>query len=263
MKVTFQHPKDWTIPQSPNNFKDPLNQFDPSNSNHYPPMSGVYIYGLKLDVAGEKVFVPLGVGTSYKNTRSIKIRLQTHYKSNKSTSKSTKAKFDFSASTYSLQDIKDIYNDMKIFDSLSGGTKTTLAAQLSTLIYFQNLQFYYHKFSINPVPPKNNMDDNSMSIYFSKHSNSNFNTIGKKIQAKKAQYDKNFYYIYAAFPEDFINFEEILSQSINNNTFLEAVEHETKKELEKQGIFTTAKHVNRDLDVEIELSKVIDIFVKL
>ncbi len=56
MRVVFHHP--------PTNSQNPFNDFVPSNIDHYPNCSGIYIYGLKLVVDGVKKFVPMYVGIS-------------------------------------------------------------------------------------------------------------------------------------------------------------------------------------------------------
>ena len=139
MKVQFQHPL--------NGFTG----FTPSNAVHYAGLNipGIYIYGLRLSVIGEKdkKFVPLYVGIS----EDLGKRLQEHYnqESNPGTSSSKKEIFDFSKPKHSIEDIVERYSDMLIYDLATNSKLKTkqrpIVSYLQNLIWFQDLTFYNAK----------------------------------------------------------------------------------------------------------------------
>ena len=124
MRVVFNHP--------PTGSANPFNDFRPTNPTHYPNSSGIYIYGLKLNIKiGHDIinkFVPIYIGTA-KNLRDRlfvgsketkgHFKEESYYPSLKGWSKSLKEIFDFSFDTFSLDDIKARYKDMLEYDEFN------------------------------------------------------------------------------------------------------------------------------------------------
>lgn len=122
MKITFRHPQTGT--------NNPLMDFQPSNPDHYPKGSGVYIYGLKLHIDNELKFVPLYVG---KHNTNVGRRVFEHYYQERMPGNSCKEIFDLT-NIKSLDDIRTLYEAMNKYDSVKG--KPLVRISNEKLIWF-------------------------------------------------------------------------------------------------------------------------------
>jgi hypothetical protein len=184
--------------------KNPFNEFDPNNSMHYPIGSGVYIYGIKVEIDGEIKFVPICVGES----ENLKDRLRIDhfigkFQKNYSNLFSTKQKnisekkelWDFSKNQLSILDIAKIYCDMRLYILMnSDSNRTTLEYmlrlnQLKSLIYFQNNNYFNAKYGKHHENPHQNISASEACIEFPTSKN--------KISGTLKNFVDNFYFVYA------------------------------------------------------------------
>ena len=188
MQVVFQHP--------PTGTSNPFNNFVPSNTNHYPNCSGIYIYGLRLVVGRVKKFVPLYVGIG----GNIFNRLYTHhYLLSKTSGKSKKELFDFSLPNFHLNDVRDRYSEMLIYDVATNRRyriQQPLVFNLPHLVYFQSSCIYNYKFSLPAIGDVNHVD---AIQHLRKYTQNNAaKTCADNIENTKAKFDDDFYFVYAS-----------------------------------------------------------------
>jgi len=143
---------------------DPFNDFDPNNRMHYPNGSGVYIYGIKVEIDGICKFVPLCVGESLDLKKRI---FNDHYKGKffknylnlfskkQKQIKEKKELWDFSKNKMSILDLAKIYCDMRVYILINSGRNRKSYEymlrlnQLKNLIYFQNKNYFNAKYRNN------------------------------------------------------------------------------------------------------------------
>ena len=237
MRVVFHHP--------PTNSQNPFNDFDPSNIDHYPNCSGIYIYGLKLVVDGVKKFVPMYVGIS----DNLQKRLCQHYKEERSGGKSKKELFDFSKSSYSLKEIRDRYNDMLIYDVATNRRnriQQPLVFNLPYLVYFQSSCIYNYKFSLPAIGDVNHVEGIQHLRIFSQ--NKAAQICANNIEKTKVQFDNDFYFVYSCLHnDDHVVVDGGLNEAFKNfkvigagQSLAERIELSTKLALNTIGIHTTA-----------------------
>ncbi len=233
MNVTFHHP--------PTKTANPFRDFDPTNRAHYPDGTGVYIYGLRLNIVEDDMktetqlytennvplnahenwkFVPLytGIAHAYKaNNKAnagegLRDRLRQHYREERIDGQSEKEMFDFSLNKYSLTDLIDRYNDMGYYDSFLGKHgKLKKIYSIPHLIWWQNLVFYLLRYGVNPLIAildskqfktiKPGGDFDGYIIPNYPRITADINSIRDKIIATKERFNDHFYYVYAQFKD--------------------------------------------------------------
>lgn len=266
MKVIFHHPLKTT---------NPLIDFDPSISDHYPPDGevGVYIHGIRAKVDGILKFIPIVVGegklynalyerhymgkylTAFENLTNCK---------QKSISE-PKEIWDFSKTKYSSKDLSNIYSDMGNYDGLprTGRKEPPFLrkiASLNTLLYFQNIDFFNYKHGVTEKT-RNLRSDEAVRLLAAKATNAlnakqkyslESNYINLILTLKN--FTENFYFVYSMNP------------SLNTVANRHAAEVATKSALKKLGINTTAdsnRKGNITLINQIDLSNIQNDLVNL
>lgn len=237
--------------------KNPFNDFDPSNSGHYPKGAGVYIYGIKVNIDGEIKFIPLCVGES----KDLWSRLYTDHFMGKfvknfhnlsaskcKSIKENKELWDFSKTSMSILEISKIYCDLRLYTVLNSGNKRTSQNhmlklnQLKYLIYFQNENFFNAKYGhAHQMNHKNISASEACRLFPSSN---------LQISPTLANFVSNFYFVYAddmdaeianlSNREDRLNIEVKLNQAL----------------IDKYGLYTTAdkKRKGRDFSVDFDFS---------
>lgn len=239
MTIKFNHPP----------VSNPFNNFCPEESTHYPTGDGVYIYGMKLTINDEEKFVPMYVGNG-----NLKDRLTKHYTDLKTNGKSRKELFNFSEESLTLKELKGIYNDMLIYDRLTNYKPCITPQQptvfnLEALIYFQCMSIYDYKLNTNIYKAqaqlliKNNPNGDLNQFQINKLSpkpQEYFNLV----QKTKKNFTTKFYYIYAEYPD--VNLPP------------DFFKHEAKNALKKISIYTTAKHIDKEIPqaLTVDLSNI-------
>lgn len=231
MIVTFHHPpaKDAAGRQSPNPFRD----FNPNDPTHYPDGTGVYIYGLRLNIVNTNIgiklyeknevpidhenwkFVPLYTGIAHApNTMgSLRRRLQIdHYNKERTDGNSEKEMFDFSLLQFDIANLISRYTAMGLYDSFLGnpgpGSKLSKIYNIEHLIWFRDLTFYLLNCGVSPLMPKLDSKqfdtirpggnfDNDIIPAFTTYINQN----REKIRATKKRFYDHFYFVYAQFKD--------------------------------------------------------------
>lgn len=286
MKVTFESPL-----TARDNNKNIIwkNEFDPTNSNHFdliPNEPGIYIYGIKLkcndNIKKFNKFLPLYVGIA----KDIRDRLKNnHYKGLKIDGNGRKEIFDLSNIDCDLISIKDLYNQMEVYDSFKG--KNEKRYKLNRLIWFNNSTFFNSKLKL--LSPLSSYRDNSGHLTsISKNGDLeniyNLQPYCKALELKalientKKIFTEQFYFCYAKlsdFKDTILPDNEFYDESQiyawRNGTkrgkgmFLcENIEFTTKEELKKQfGIYTTAKAEGKTTSIQIDFSKVVHEIINL
>ncbi len=262
MKVTFQNPLQGKPFHLVNNNPFLANQ----------PKTGVYIYGLLLNIDGIAQFLPLNVGIT--NETFEKRLIKEHY-AQIITGYSSKEIFDFVNIRTSL-DVDKIYDSIKQYDQLVGKNiekvkLPTIAKNqqiLKYLIYFQNLKYFNLLLQKNDIYSGNYNVNFAIDILASKKDLAHKN----KIEQMLNLYKSNFYFVYADLYNDVtevpdeINLEyngwNIENQYIVNRkngpgkNLLERIELATKNKLKKIDIYTSAKAVGQNLTMNIDLSNI-------
>ncbi len=234
MKVTFQNPLQGNPFHLVNN--NPFNYLKNK-------ISGVYVYGLLLDINNEKKFIPINVGES----SDIKTRILKHY--NGVVNRTTNKELFNVVNPSNLNEIGKLYSSIHFYDSLQSKKiknfkQSPFFIKINTLnkhlIYFQSPDFYRFK-----------------GIKF--NGNADLNILNTTIQLRNCGcvlsqqlvnnidnvcdlYKNNFYFI---FSEKFINdknIENFFSPNINGNGNMERkiAETITKHSLQKIQIETTS-----------------------
>ena len=104
MTIRYNHP--------PVTIGNPFQNFNPNDLTHYPNGAGIYIYGFKKLIDGDKIFIPLYVGIS----KNLKSRLWQHFIEERSGGNSKWYIFDYD-SINTISDVIELYKDMRISDS--------------------------------------------------------------------------------------------------------------------------------------------------
>jgi hypothetical protein len=257
MKVTLNHP--------PTGTSNPLMDFDPSNPEHYPKTNGIYVYGLRLMVDKEYKFVPIVVGEGNLFSRLFKDHYLKKFKnpfSNLMCSTSLaigdkKELWNFSNFICSRSVVKNVYNQMAIYDSTQSALRYQLGPKINELIYFQDFRFYEHliappatcKKDLNVVETvnelKNGLNGNLAMEYI------------WKIEATLTNFKSHFYFVYADLNDDEhvnINIDDQIATSNKTMKLTERIELATKIALQKISINTSAKAVGEIVKMEIDLS---------
>lgn len=260
MKITFHHP--------PTGTANPLIDFEPWNQNHYPPEGevGVYICGIRAKVDGVLKFIPMVVGegnlrdalykrhyagkylTAFENLRGCK----------KKAISEKKEIWDFSKVRYSVPDLKNIYSDMYIYDGLPrlGRKHPTFfkaIIALNNLLYFQNVDFFNHKYGLTEIP-RNVRADEAVLILAEKSAKATLPKLKCRMQKNYmnliltlSNFTENFYFIYA------------VDSSLSTRPNRLAAEVATKSALKSVGIHTTAdsnRKGNINLIEKIDFSEI-------
>lgn len=260
MKVKFNHP--------PTGTSNPFWDFDPTNQRHYPQKTkGVYIYGLRLIVNGEYKFVPIVVGEGDLFKRLYKDHYLGKFKnpysnlicSSKLKIGDRKELWNFSNFVNSHFDLQLKYHQILDYD-FNTKDRFKFASKWPELIYFQDFRFYENKISppftiqndidiVNAVIElKNRFPYNNMAMEYT-----------WKIITTLANFRKHFYFVYA----DVNNQEHVSINSIDQILLSESkakltehIEHATKKALQTININTSAKDINRNIKIGIDLSEI-------
>lgn len=240
--VVFKHP--------PNCGANSLINFSPNNPNHYPDpgSNGIYIYGLRACVNGQLKFIPLAVGEGHLRARLF----NDHYRGkflkacnnlNSIHPKQVKEKkeiWDLSKEHYTINDLRKLYNDMRVYSNLprTGRTQFPLLnkiANLNSLLYFQNDNFYNCRYGTFKTSYKNITADQAVSLLTSMENSPAYAKGQSKIKSNRKNLiltlqnlASNFYYVYA---------EDSLFACRDKRLSTEVA---TKAALEKIKIFTTA-----------------------
>ena len=257
MRVTFKHPP---VAGSTDPFKD----FNPADRTHYPTGEGVYIYGLRLEVDGEKKFVPLCVGEG-----NLGDRLWKHYYTLKSTGNNGKELFNW-GDVHTLKDVRDVYEDMENYIE----SNTIHNSTLEKLIWYNNADFFNIRlglphsnrsmYGINEFEglPRTNGHQTSIGIGgdletistgIGHHPNDAYD-LKKAIEKTKKIFDENFYFIYATDKE----LEDQGIYTLTNAGHRRLVENTVKQKLHKINIYTTAHADNTPLELDVDLSNIQD-----
>ncbi len=256
------------------------------------------LYKTKKLIENEKdwKFVPLYTGIAYAKEFSLRNRLyKEHYIESGTGGKSKKEMFDFSLDEFTYGDIISRYSDMGYYDlflkerasKLNKYGKLEKINKIRHLIWFQNLVFYFKRFNVpsplikhdknqwETIAPNGEFANNfDYSIYPSSFETS-IDNIRELIIATKARFNDHFYFVYAQFRD--VNgsiIETDIKEKANHDlwkkyknddeTFLNGIEHATKKALKKLFINTTADSNGKTkAEIIIDLSKVQDKLVNL
>jgi hypothetical protein len=258
MKVTFQHPQTGT--------NNPLLDFQPSNPDHYRFENelGVYIYGLRAMVNGVFKFIPLVVGQGQLHERLY----VDHYMGKFANplaillgskilcSGDAKELWDFSNSFLTIQDLKKIYEDIKVYDSALGKrNKLELVVKLKHLVFFQNSNFFHLKHDAKLLTNQNNIKTEQSVEYLINMINKGFteNTddiiqhISKILLSLNCFRDR-FYFVYASKRE---------GSDLSDEQERESIEKATKKHLKSINLYTTADaRKGKEISIQIDLTKI-------
>lgn len=265
MTITFHHPPTGTV--------NPLIDFEPWNTKHYPNNDevGVYICGLRAKVAGELKFIPIVVGEGNLYDALCKRHYDGKYvkafNNLTNTPKNISEKkeiWDFSKWRYELVDLLDIYTDMDFYDGLPRNNRNNLTfltqiASLKSLLYFQNNQFYNFRFGFTETQADIRADE-AVFLLGEKCENQAYANCKYLIRANTTNliltlknFTENFYFVYAVEPT--LNLPNQKDARANRL----AAEIATKSALKRIGIKTTAdsnRKGNIDVNLEIDLSLV-------
>lgn len=246
--------------------ENPFNDFDPYNPMHYPIGSGVYIYGIKVEIDGVLRFVPICVGES----ENLKERLQKDhfigkFQKNYANLFSTKQKkisekkelWDFSKNQISMLDLSKIYCDMRHYIFMNSGRNRRALEymlrlnQLKNLIYFQNKNYFNAKYGY----PHENLHRNISAS----DACSQFPKSYDKISSTLKNFTDNFYFVYANSIEN----EEINLNDLDDRLNLEVKLNQAL--IDQFDIYTTAdrNRTGRDFEIQFDFSLILEQIVNL
>lgn len=235
-------------------FQDPLDGQPYNPSNKVPSVPGVYIYGLLLAVKDNdgklaEKFLPYAVGES--NNLHNRLIVQ-KYKWLKKGGNGTKELFDFSSSFETMSNISLRYSEMDIYDSHCGKSgKLSLIRGLSTLVYFQDSEFFnfvvgsnFIEKNIKHLVAINNLTKLEMPLS---------TILADAILATKMKFQDNFYFIYATDYQ--IDGTINTFSSVKKDPIRLQIETDLKFALKKINIHTTEpNHKDPNPETEIDLS---------
>jgi hypothetical protein len=269
MEVTFKHPP--VIDAAGKTSKNSFKEFMPGNIHYYPKGAGVYVYGLKIEIKGKLVFIPLYVGIA----QNLQSRLWQHYCEERTGGNSKWYVFDYGSIT-SINDIKGLYKDMRIADSKKG---LNILRFSNSMIWFNHSSFFNFKTGLTncskylsnsgvmaSILPNGDLDQiNNI------HPKSVSKNLKSSIIKAKSLFDDNYYFVYSSIDTD-------VSLSKNHELFsiykdyqlnrhymnkkkngagrkiAESIEKATKELLNKINIHTPTKAHGKFYDMEINLS---------
>jgi len=260
--LSFSHPANFANPSSKTTFASPLTEFEPWNIHHYPPKNehGIYLYGIRCKVENELKFIPIVVGEGNLSQRLF----NDHYlgkfdcafknltRSEPIGIKESKEIWDFSKKRYDIKELNRIYNDLRCYDKLSK-LKAYHSSRLTSLLYFQDIDFFNHKHGF-PLSLGPNIRSDQAVFLLAERIWLAQKSFVKKINTKLKgeiqtnwinliltlnNFVENFYYVYAVDHEylNKVSDKNLDKAQIANRL---SAEHRTKKALEVLGIFTTA-----------------------
>jgi hypothetical protein len=279
MNVQFESPKTALDSNGNKIWKDGFDPKNPLDFDLIPDKPGVYIYGIKLECEESEYlkdkFLPLYVGIA----KDLRIRLKNeHYNGLKINGNGKKEIFDLTDINCNIKNIKDLYNQMKIYDSVRGIHLKRFA--LARLIWFNNFSFFDYKLNLPnststyvvdsghqfSIKPKGDLDNIQI-----KDPKSNALLLKNKIVDTKSIFTNQFYFFYVKLTDvksTILSNHELYDKNNgylwrNNNArgegmnVCERVELTTKGALEKQyKIYTTAEAKGKTSDMNIDFSKV-------
>lgn len=242
--------------------------FDSKYLKILPRTPGVYVYGIKVNINGIDLFMPLYVGIR----NNINARLTYHYKQNGISGNGKKELFDI-ASIQSIVDIINIYKDIDAYDNLSG--LNPLRIGISSLIWFNNPIFFDSKLKLAKGTSKYKPDEGHQSSIKNGGdldligTNSSIN-LKRQIQEVKRFYTDKFYYGYITLDsivaeilkdsthpqfEDAVNYNKNRQYTINRQNgpgknLCELFENTLKNRLSSIGINTSAKSTGKMLPID-------------
>lgn len=245
---------------------NPFIDFDPNNSEHYPKVPLVYIYGIKVEVDNQIKFLPVCVGESDNLPNRL---FKDHYHGkfvknfqniiNGTNKKITERKelWDFSMAQMTILQVAHLYDDMRIYNIMRNETNRTSnqflvrLTKLKNLIYFQNENFFNIKHNLIFQTNHSNLSSSEAALKYS----------GSSVVIKETleNFCDNFYFVYS----DDLGMEEY---SLLNREDRLNVEVKLKDFLgDKFGIYTTAdsNSKGRDFDVDFDFSEIENELVKL
>lgn len=238
MNIEFQAPPNTTS----------LANFDPANKDHYPDLSeeGIYIYGIRLRVNSELKFVPVVVGEGSLQSRLYighyqkKFLNPINYLAGYSVKSCGDPKeiWDFSKLDVNDMDLNGLYSDICTYNyPLSKiSSKTLMASRLVHLLYFQDVNFYNHRFGIIPNSGTVNLNVVQAIQYLaSLHSLSSAQSIHEmttRIILTLYNFKEHFYYVYAS-SNDY--------PALINKKTRQSIEFNIKERLKLINIYTSAK----------------------
>lgn len=240
MTITFIDP---TKTKDPNSKRNLYNPDTPGDFDLIPQEPGVYIWGLKVKVEDEARFIPCYVGETGRDPKKggLQKRLEKHYHGLRSGVNYRKELFDFSATSYSKEDVQKIYRSMCAYDTVvnpaEGRQKLDLAIHVPDLIYWQDDRFLYDKCG-KPRPTFGTDRNQREAIDLLRQWKSEAQDLLARIENTKQNFEKHFYFIYS-------------TQMAGLKTT--QVEHATKNALKSVWVFTTADAKGKYPQVIIQL----------
>ena len=273
MKINFHHPN--TLSSSP------FNDFHPGVMKYYPSGPGIYIYGLRKSIDGEKKFLPLYVGIA----KDLKFRLWQHFSEEMSLGNSKWYVFNYPTVSTS-KDVIDLYADMKQADSEKGLKTSRYSAKM---IWFNHSSFFNEKLNIqtgslyksNKGVQSSIFDGGDLDNIDNFSPSSGAKTLKEDIIKSKGLFDDDFYFVYASLNND-IDFTDedqlalIYNEYIKSGKYLEGKKNGPGKALceraenaikfalyDQLKIYTCAKSHGLLSKVEIDLSDIQDCLIKL
>jgi hypothetical protein len=279
MNVQFESPETAFDSDGNKIWKNGFNPTNPLDFNLIPNEPGVYIYGIKLeckesDDLNDK-FLPLYVGIA----KDLRDRLKNnHYEGLKINGKGKKEIFDLTDINCNIKNIKDLYDQMEIYDSVRGIHQKRYA--LERLIWFNNFSFFDYKLNLPcststyvvdsghqyTIKAKGDLDNIQI-----KYPKSNAALLKNKIAITKSIFTNRFYFFFVKLSDFLGSIEkqhelyDISKKYIwrKENKIAEGmracerVELTVKEELKKQyKIYTTAEAKGKTTNMNIDFSRV-------
>ena len=271
MTITFHHPPTGTV--------NPLIDFEPWNTHHYPKVgeAGLYIYGIRAKVDRVLKFIPIVVGES----GDLHNRLfNEHYMSkfvnplgillgNKQlNSGDPKEIWDFSQLDLKSKHVSDFYLDTNVYNTRppKSITKAMHVSKLKHLIFFQDANFYHYRMGIAPTPWVSNLRIEESVYYLTYLARicgldqiRDLSELSSRLLITLNNFKEHFYYVYASQnnqPE---------SEDLLNEDGRKAAEHQVKDKLKNIHIHTTAdsKNVKYPASFELDLTNIQERLVNL
>jgi hypothetical protein len=275
MIIKYNHP--------PVTIGNPFQNFNPNDLTHYPNGAGIYIYGFKKLIDGDKIFIPLYVGIS----KNLKSRLWQHFIEERSGGNSKWYIFDYD-SINTISDVIELYKDMRISDSFKRINNNRFT---NKLIWFNHREFFNYKLRTiqsNYVSHSgvlsSILNGGDLDYLNQNHKIKQAIELKDKIIKAKKVFDDDFYFVYSSIDSrndiliqsksdleliKLLQNYSVSKQYMNgrNNgpgrSFCEKIEKATKLKLKEIKIETAAKAHGSILNVSIDLSTIHDCLINL
>lgn len=279
MIVRFESPKTALDSNGNKIWKNEFNPTNPLDFDLIPNEPGVYIYGIKLECEESEYlkdkFLPLYVGIA----KDLRFRLKNeHYEGLKNNGNGKKEIFDLTDINCNINNIKDLYDQMEIYDSVRGIHQKRYA--LARLIWFNNFSFFDCKLNLpcstsayidnsgHQYTIKDKGDLDNIQIKYPK---SNAALLRNKIANTKSIFTNRFYFFFVKLSDFSASIEKEHELYDISKKYIwrkekkvaegmhacERVELTVKEELKKQyKIYTTAEAKGKHLVMNIDFNKV-------